>query len=73
MDNELDEDTPRPLHTIADNDPPLSAREAEAMGFQRPRAFGNVKPIDEVVYGEGDGFENEDQADANHAEPDEHL
>ncbi|GAC1353258.1 MAG: hypothetical protein NVSMB1_24820 [Polyangiales bacterium] len=63
------DDRPKELHTIADDEAPLSAREAGVMGSQRVRGAGTP-----LVYGDvGEGNENEDQADAHHAEPDEHL
>lgn len=67
------DDRPKELHTEADNVPPLSAREAMAMGWQTPRmVFGRRIP-GEIVYGETDGFENEDQYDAHHADRDQHF
>jgi hypothetical protein len=60
-----DDDDPRPLRTQADRETPLSREEADVLG---------ISPTPEVVYGETDEDENrEDQRDAHHAEPDEHL
>ena len=52
---------------------PLDSREAAAMGSQRPRPLRDIAEEAETVYGEVDGPETEDQFDAHHAEPDEHL
>jgi hypothetical protein len=52
---------------------PLDEREAAAMGSQRARPLRDFKPGEQTVYGEVDGPENEDQYDAHHAGPDEHL
>lgn len=52
------EDRGQELHTEADDEEPLSPREEDVL----------------TIYGDVDeGFENEDQADAHHAEPGEHL
>jgi hypothetical protein len=60
-----DSETPRPLHTQADREPPLSRPEADVLG---------ISPTPEVVYGESSEHENdEDERDAHHAAPDEHL
>jgi hypothetical protein len=60
-----DSGMPRQLHTQADNEPPLSRQEADAAG---------ITTTPEVVYGEVDEHENdEDERDARHAAPDEHL
>ena len=67
-------DTPAELHTEADNDEPLTSRESAAMGMQSARTIRGVDPNSMVVYGDVDeGFDNQDQADSHHAEPDEHL
>lgn len=67
------DERPRELHTEADDIPPLSPREAESMGRQTETRTLGEKISDQVVYGDVEGVENEDQADAHHAEPDEHL
>jgi len=60
-----DDEDPRPLRTQADKEPPLARREADVLG---------ISPTPEVVYADTDEDENrEDQRDAHHAEPDEHL
>jgi hypothetical protein len=70
----LDEDTPKPLHTQADDIPPLSADEALSMGRQTETRTRNELIRNQVVYGDIEGTpENEDQNDAHHAESDEHL
>jgi hypothetical protein len=63
----------RPLQTEADDLPPLTQREAESMGRQTESRARGQRIIDQVVYGDVESVENEDQADAHHAEPDEHL
>ena len=56
------------------DEPPLSVREAAAMGNQAVREIRGVPESTQVIYGETDGgYDNEDQVDAHHAEPDEHL
>jgi hypothetical protein len=57
-----DQDDPRPLHTEADNLPPLSRPEADVAG---------ISPTPEVVYAESD--EDEDQREAHQADVDEHV
>jgi ketosteroid isomerase-like protein len=52
---------------------PLSEREAAAMGSQRPRPLRDISEEAETIYGEVDGPETEDQYDAHHAEPGEHV
>jgi hypothetical protein len=52
---------------------PLSEREAAAMGSQRPRPLRDIPEDAQTVYGEVDGPETEDQYDAHHAEPGEHV
>ncbi len=65
---------PQELHTEADNEAPLTNREAEAMGRQTETHTLNQKISDQVVYGDvDDSVENEDMADMHHAESDEHL
>lgn len=60
-----DDERPRTLHTQADKEPPLTREEADVAGI-------TVTP--EVVYGESSEHElAEDERDAHHAEPDEHL
>jgi hypothetical protein len=60
-----DKDDPRPLHTEADNEPPLSRREADVAG---------ISPTPEVVYGESDeDLNREDQQEAHRADADEHV
>jgi len=60
-----DDKTPRPLHTQSDKEPPLTREEADAAG---------ITTTPEVVYGETDEHEvAEDERDAHHADPDEHL
>ena len=63
---------PQELHTEADNIPPLTPQEAESMGRQVETHTRGEKIEDQVVYGDVDeGFENEDQADAHHADADD--
>ena len=65
VDDHPDSGMPRQLRTQADNEPPLSRREADVAG---------ISPTPEVVYGETDEDENrDDERDAHHADPDEHL
>jgi hypothetical protein len=52
---------------------PLDSNEAPAMGFQHPRPLRGVDESAETIYAEVDGPETEDQYDAHHAEPDEHV
>jgi hypothetical protein len=52
---------------------PLSEREAAVMGQQRPRPLRDIREDAETVYGEVDGPETEDQYDAHHAGPGEHV
>ncbi|HTJ25905.1 MAG TPA: hypothetical protein VMA36_07060 [Candidatus Limnocylindria bacterium] len=60
-----DSGLPRQLRTQADDEEPLTRREADAAGI-------SLTP--EVVYGESDEHEDdEDERDARRAEPDEHL
>jgi hypothetical protein len=62
---ERDDEDPRPLHTQADKEAPLTRREADVLG---------ISPTPEVVYGDTDEDENrDDQRDVHHAEPGEHL
>jgi hypothetical protein len=68
-----DDERTRPLRTEADDLPPLSPEEAEVMGRQTETRTRGERIRDEVVYGDVESVENEDQADAHHAEPDEHL
>jgi hypothetical protein len=51
----------------------LTDEEALAMGRQVPRPVGKHPAIDDTVYGEVDGPETEDQYDANHVGPGEHV
>jgi len=68
------DDRPEELHTEADDLPPLDPSEAAVMGNQAVRRLRDIAPGQQTVYGEVDeGFENEDQIDAHHAEPGEHL
>lgn len=67
------EEQPRELQTEADDLPPLSNREAQAMGRQTETRTRGERISDEVVYGDVESVENEDQADAHHADPGEHL
>jgi hypothetical protein len=67
-------DAPRELHTEADELSPLSPTEAKYMGNQVDKKIPGVPASAMLVYGEVDeGFENEDQYDAHHAEPGEHV
>jgi hypothetical protein len=69
-----DERNPRELHTEADDLQPLSPEEAEAMGRQTEGSGGVFDPKRETVYADIESSpENEDQADAHHADPDEHV
>ena len=52
---------------------PLDEREAAAMGGQRPRPRNDIAEEAETIYGEVDGPETEDQFDAHHAGPGEHV
>lgn len=68
------EDRGRPLHTEADDEAPLSSNEAAYMGSQAARRLRDIPKERETVYGDVDeGFDNEDQADANQAGPGEHV
>ena len=68
------EDRPDELTTEADDLPPLSPSEAAVMGNQAVHRLRDIAKSQMTVYGEVDeGFENEDQADAHHAERGEHL
>ena len=68
------EDRPNELHTEADDEEPLTSREAEVMGAQAVRRLRDIPKERQTVYGEVDeGFDNEDQADAHHADPGEHV
>ncbi|MBV8602797.1 MAG: hypothetical protein JO359_14635 [Candidatus Eremiobacteraeota bacterium] len=70
----MHEDTPKELHTEADDLEPLRPEESGAMGGQTARHLRGIEESRETVYGEVDeGFDNEDQADAHHAERGEHL
>jgi hypothetical protein len=56
---------PAELHTEADDEPPLTRREADVAG---------IGPTPEMVYGDSSYFPNEeDSKDAERADPDEHL
>jgi hypothetical protein len=60
-----DDEDPRPLHTQADKEPPLTRPEADVLG---------ISPTPKVVYAETDEDQNrDDQRDAHRAEPDEHV
>ena len=60
-----DSGMPRQLRTQGDDEAPLSRREADVAG---------ISMTPEVVYGESDEDQNrDDQRDAHHAEPDEHV
>ena len=61
------------LRGLRSADAELSDEEALAMGRQVPRPVGKHPAIDDTVYGEVDGPETEDQYDANHVEPGEHV
>jgi len=68
------DDRPTELHTEADNLEPLSRREAGVAGEQTERKLRGIPESAQTVYGDVDeGYDNEDQADAHHAEPGEHL
>jgi hypothetical protein len=70
----MDEDTPRELHTQADDIAPLSSEEALSMGRQTETKTLGERIRNQVVYGEIENSpETEDQSDAHHAEADEHL
>lgn len=65
VDDHPDSGMPRQLRTQADDERPLDRREADVAG---------ISTTPEVVYGDTDENENaDDQRDAHHAEPDEHL
>lgn len=68
------DDRPTELHTEVDDDDPLEFDQARAMGEQAVRRLRDIAKQQQTVYGEVDeGFENEDQQDAHHADPGEHL
>jgi len=53
---------------------PLTVEEAEVMGRQTERSIRGEPLRRQTVYGDiGGTVENEDQADAHHAEPGEHV
>lgn len=53
---------------------PLSSEEAEVMGRQSERDVRGEPLRRQTVYGDIEGsVDNEDQADAHHAEPGEHV
>jgi hypothetical protein len=59
-----DSDDPRELHTQADDETPLSEREAEVAGMVKGQ----------IVYGDSSIEPNaDDHADAEHASRDEHF
>jgi hypothetical protein len=66
-----DDDTPSPADI--DENKPLTAGEADVMGFQVPRNIPGHKISAELVYGEADGVETEDNYDAHHADSDQHV
>jgi hypothetical protein len=66
---EFDRDT----KAVEEASTPLDEREAAAMGSQRPRPLHDISEDAQTVYGEVDGPETEDQYDAHHAGPDEHV
>ena len=58
VDDRPDSDMPRELRTQADDEPPLSRREADVAG---------ISATPQVVYGESDEDQNrDDQRDAHH-------
>jgi hypothetical protein len=60
-----DSEMPRQLRTQADDEPPLSRREADVAG---------ISPTPLTVYGDTDEDQNRDDLrDAHHAEADEHV
>jgi hypothetical protein len=68
------EDRGRQLHTEADDEEPLTSEEAEVMGSQTARRLRDIPIERQTVYGDVDeGYDNEDQADANQAGPGEHV
>ncbi|HTX03385.1 MAG TPA: hypothetical protein VMD07_06875 [Candidatus Acidoferrales bacterium] len=68
------EDRGRQLRTEADDEAPLSSDEAAVMGAQAVRRLRDIPKERETVYGDVDeGYDNEDQADANQAGPGEHV
>jgi hypothetical protein len=71
----MERDNPgRPLHTEADDQEPLLSEEAAVMGGQAARRLRDIPIERQTVYGDVDeGYDNEDQADAHHAEPGEHV
>jgi hypothetical protein len=70
MDNEIDysgdEDT-----SGTKLERPLTPREAESMGRQTETHTIGQKISDQVVYGDTNSVENEDQTDEHHGEPDD--
>jgi len=70
----MERDDDRPLHTQSDDDEPLTSDEAAVMGTQAVRRLRDIPKERQTVYGEVDeGYDNEDQADANQAGPGEHV
>jgi hypothetical protein len=71
----MERDNPgHPLHTEADDEEPLTSEEAEVMGSQTVRHLRDIPAERQTVYGDVDeGYDNEDQADAHHAEQGEHV
>lgn len=68
------DDRPTELHTEADDLDPLSPAQAAHAGAQTERRLRGIPESEQTVYGDVDeGFDNEDQADAHHADPGEHL
>jgi len=50
---------------------PLTPKEAESMGRQTETHTRGEKISDQVVYGDTESVENEDQMDAHHADADD--
>lgn len=70
----MERDDDRPLHTQTDDEDPLTSDEAAVMGAQAVRRLRDIPKERQTVYGEVDeGYDNEDQADANQAGPGEHV
>ena len=68
------EDRGKELRTEADDEEPLTSDQAGAMGEQAVRRLRDIPKERQTVYGDVDeGFDNEDQADAHHADPGEHV
>lgn len=66
MDKSIDDDT-----AGTKRERPLTPREAESMGRQTETHTIGPKISDQVVYGDTNSVENEDQTDEHHADADD--